>query len=229
MVTAAFNHGAIKAALTVVLACVFAGCVVTTQSRTGNQGQGQTGGNLIKPYIPPDANPPASESPVPPGEPAPMAPEGTSSKSVRPETAPEAEVPEGPQSSAAGGGLKKPELQVKPAPAQSDKALWEDQKVKRAAMQMLNKYPGAKKVKICYAVKDDEWWVILYDDLDTHFELRQFTWDRDQGRLQPFLVLKRISKNQLRDHLASSEPDRACEVLDPAPVKAEAGETPADF
>jgi len=109
----------------------------------------------------------------------------------------------------------KPQLQKNPSPAQSN-VLWEDQKVKGAATQMLKQYPSVKKVKICYAVKDDEWWVILYDDLDTHYELRQFTWDRDQGRLRPFLVLKRIEKNEFQEHLTASEPDRACEVLDPA-------------
>ena len=127
----------------------------------------------------------------------------------------------------------KPELQKPASPAQSKtqskKVLWEDQKVKRAATDILRKYPSVKKVKICYAVKDDEWWVILYDDVGTHYELRQFIWDRDQGRLRPFLVLKRIAKNQLQEHLAASEPDRACEVLNPAPVRAGTTGKPADF
>ena len=120
MVTAAFNHGAFKAVLSALLVSLVTGCVLTTQSRTGSHGQQPTGGNLIKPYIPPGPNPSISESPVPPGEPTPMAPAGTSSRSALRETAPKAEVRRFPNASP-GAGLKKPELQKQPAPEQTRK------------------------------------------------------------------------------------------------------------
>ena len=91
---------------------------------------------------------------------------------------------------------------------------WEDQRIKLAARQLAAQSTGIKKGKICYSVKGDEWWVVLYQDGAEAYEVKQFIWNRDQERLEPFLVVTRIAKNRLDDHLNGSEPNRTCEILD---------------
>lgn len=103
---------------------------------------------------------------------------------------------------------------VKEARHKSHETQWEDQKVKQAAMELRDAHRSAQKMKLCYAVKDDEWWVIFYEDAASHYELRQYVWDRDRERLDPFLVMKRIPRDRLSQDLSTSEPDRACEVVD---------------
>ena len=56
--------------------------------------------------------------------------------------------------------------------------------------------------------------MILYVDAGTGFELKQYTWNREQNKLEEFLVLKTVPKDNIEERLRSSEPDRACEVLD---------------
>lgn len=103
--------------------------------------------------------------------------------------------------------------------AQSSKRQeWEDQKVKAAATELAKSFPEAKKLKICYSAKYDEWWVTLYEDIGTLFDLRQFVWSREQERFQPHLVQQRIAKSALQHHLTEADPDQACEAMDPPPA-----------
>jgi hypothetical protein len=95
----------------------------------------------------------------------------------------------------------------------SQKRQWEDQKIKESAFEVAKGYPNVSKIKICYAVKDDEWWVTLYDDIGAAIDLKQFTWNRELEKLEPFLVLKRIPSNRLQAQLSEEEPGRACEIL----------------
>ncbi len=62
-------------------------------------------------------------------------------------------------------------------------------------------------------MKTDEWWIVLYDDMGAVYDVKQFTWNRDQEKLEPFLVLKKIGKNRLEEELTVREADRACEPL----------------
>jgi hypothetical protein len=89
--------------------------------------------------------------------------------------------------------------------------------VKAAAMELSRVMPGIKKLKVCYAVKEDEWWVTLYEESGPAFELKQYTWNREQDKLEQFLVQKRLAADRLQSHLTEHENDMACEVLDPAP------------
>lgn len=91
---------------------------------------------------------------------------------------------------------------------------WEDQKVKAAATELARGLPGIKRLKVCYAVKEDEWWVTMYEQSGPAFELKQYTWSREQDKLEPFLVTKRIPADRLEAHLTEHEPDMACEVVD---------------
>jgi len=109
---------------------------------------------------------------------------------------------------------------VQPEPeSKPQKNDWEDQKVKSAAMEMAKASPSVRKMKICYEVKHDEWWVILYEDNGPAIELKQLVWNRSQERFEPHLVVERISRDQLEKHVAESEPGRACEAVDVAPKR----------
>lgn len=99
-----------------------------------------------------------------------------------------------------------------PAPQRPE---WEDQKVRAAAEKLAQAVPNVKGIKLCYTVKNGEWWVTLYEDIGTLLNLRQFVWDREQERFQPHLVQQRIAKNALERHLAESDLDQACETLEP--------------
>lgn len=96
----------------------------------------------------------------------------------------------------------------------SDEHKWEDQAVKDAAIEIARSFPQTKKIKICYSINDDEWWVTLYDFTDSFIDLKQFTWNRETKKLEPFLVLKKIPPNRLQEHLSEEESGKACEVVD---------------
>jgi hypothetical protein len=103
------------------------------------------------------------------------------------------------------------------APPHASTKPWEDTRVKSAATDLANTRPTVKKFKICYSVKDDEWWVTLYEPADDFIELKQFTWNRDSEKLEELLVMKRIPAAGLEKHLKEEEPGRACEVHDSSP------------
>lgn len=100
---------------------------------------------------------------------------------------------------------------------------WEDQKVRAAAHELAKSYSGVKKIKVCYSVKDDEWWVTLYDFTGSYIDLKQFTWNRDLDKLESFLVLNRIPLSRLQNHLNEEQSGRACEVLETAANPVPAG------
>ena len=102
--------------------------------------------------------------------------------------------------------------------AKSDKKLSEPELIKRASLEIAKGIETVKKIRICHAKNQDEWWVTIYDDLGPVIDVKQYVWDRDTETLKPFLVLKRISKNKLEAELSSKVPDRTCENIDP-PVK----------
>lgn len=105
-------------------------------------------------------------------------------------------------------------FQASPTQKGPAKEEWEDQKVRDAAVEMAKASPEVKKIKICYAVKEHEWWVILYERGEGFFELKQFIWNKESERLEPYLVLKRIPAARLQQHLTEEDPGKACEVME---------------
>ncbi len=105
---------------------------------------------------------------------------------------------------------------------------WEDEKVREVAFDLAGKLQQVAKIKICFDTKADEWWIILYEDTGSNYSLHQHIWHRDQDKLEPFLVGKTVPKNQLEASLGSSNPEMACEVLDP-PTKEPLKALPKDF
>ena len=91
--------------------------------------------------------------------------------------------------------------------------LSEDEKARSMALDLAKATPGIKKIKICRDKKNDEWWLILYEDAGDHFQLKQYTWNVEQDRPEEFLIVKKVSKTRVDAHLAHSEPDRVCTVI----------------
>ncbi len=100
------------------------------------------------------------------------------------------------------------------AEPKSSTKTWEDEKVKALALELAKEAPAGTKAKVCYAVKKDEWWVILYEDTGSVFELKQYFWNRNENKLETFMVFKTLPKDKIDEYLNSPEPDRACEVLE---------------
>jgi hypothetical protein len=110
---------------------------------------------------------------------------------------------------------KQEEKPLKPEPAPAQRKVWEDQKVKAAAQEMAKSFPAVRKIQVCYQIEADEWWVALCDDMGPEIDMKQFTWNREQEKLEPFLVVKRIPASRLETHLATKRPGMACETLEP--------------
>lgn len=95
----------------------------------------------------------------------------------------------------------------------------EDQQVKAAALELAKNIGGIEKIKVCYVDKDDEWWATLYEDIGAVIDVKQFIWNRESEKFDPFLILKRISKSKLDSDLKHNEPGRKCFVIAPTEEK----------
>lgn len=116
-----------------------------------------------------------------------------------------------------GGPPQKPAVGMGPRTEspRASKGEREDQQVKNAALEMARAFPSVVKIRVCYAVDGDQWWVTLYDDTGTAIDLKQYTWNRQLEKLDPYLVLKRIPRSQLHADIARKKQGTVCEVIDP--------------
>jgi hypothetical protein len=90
--------------------------------------------------------------------------------------------------------------------------------VKAAALELAKILGNIKKAKICYAGKDKEWWAIYYQDIESAIDVRQFFWNSDTEKLEPFLVLKRIPQAKMDSDFKKEETGKTCsEITLPAP------------
>jgi hypothetical protein len=169
---------------------------------------------MAGPQVPqPNEKPQEPERPVPSG--AVQAPGPPSGEPRRVEPAP------APQPSAAETApapapvpLTTSGPSATPKPGSAPRPWEEDQKVKQGALGLAKASPAVKKIKICYSVPDDEWWVILYEDINVAYDLKQFVWSRERERLEPHLVVKTIPKDQMEQHVRTPEKGMECEVLE---------------
>jgi hypothetical protein len=95
----------------------------------------------------------------------------------------------------------------------------EDQQVRTAALALSRTMGPIQKIKLCYVVKDDEWWATFYQDIGPVIDLKQFIWNRDSEKFEPFLVLKRIPKSKLAADLKREERGQTCSVIPLTEVK----------
>jgi hypothetical protein len=185
-----------KLVLLIFSICCVSGCIVPSQQamkapeNLGNQARTpplqSEPSALIKPVISPEN----SEKPK-------MVPAGTD------------------QSEAPTPTTERPELDPKPADDQSgDAKELDDAKVRTAGIELAKLSPAVKKMGICYSVKDDEWWVTLYEPAGNVYELKSFTWNPEQEKLEPFLVPKRVPIAEFDNHLAEAGVGKLCKLID---------------
>lgn len=196
-----------------LLVCLCWGCVLSSRPSAvppGSQAHGygevappKQEGRLIKPYIPGnagEAEPARSSDPARVGaDPSPSPPEEGASG-----------LP------SVSSDSRWPSDQVAQSSGTQDQ--WELQQVKAAAIKKATGIPTVLKIKVSYAVDSDEWWVILYDDRGPLIDLKQYVWNRETQKLEPFLVLRQIAKSQLERHLTEKLPGRVSHILDYPPA-----------
>jgi hypothetical protein len=103
----------------------------------------------------------------------------------------------------------------------SQKASSEDklqEKLRRDSYELARDLGAVVAMKLCHDKKTGEWWLTLYRDTETAIDVRQFIWSLDKDEFTPFLVVKRIPKEKLTDHLKGKEQGRTCVEL-PAPLR----------
>jgi hypothetical protein len=91
----------------------------------------------------------------------------------------------------------------------------EESQVKVEARELAKRIGSIERIKMCYVDEDDEWWATFYQDIGSVIDVKQFIWNRESQRFEPFLVLKRISKSKLTAELNRNEKGRHCAVVSP--------------
>ena len=94
----------------------------------------------------------------------------------------------------------------------------EESQVETAARELAKGIGSINGIRVCYVDKDDEWWATFYEDIGPVIDVKQFIWNRESEKFEPFLVLKRISKPKLAAELKRREAGRNCIIL-PLPEK----------
>ncbi|MGC8908873.1 MAG: hypothetical protein ACP5M0_15740 [Desulfomonilaceae bacterium] len=94
------------------------------------------------------------------------------------------------------------------------RSLPERERVRLAALDEAKELGSVIRLKICYVKEDDEWWAILYRDEGPIIDLKQFVWNRKTEKLEPFLVIRQIKKEELDSELRKKEPGKTCTLED---------------
>lgn len=129
-------------------------------------------------------------------------------------------------SSAKVGEEKKPPIsQPAKPPAAAEKATEkrkpeeEAARVRTAALDLAKSLGQVERMKVCYSNKDKEWWAIFYQDIESGIDVKQFFWNSDGEKFEPFLVMKRIPKTKLEAEAKKDEPEKTCTVVTPPASK----------
>ncbi|MFH1114671.1 MAG: gamma-glutamylcyclotransferase [Pseudomonadota bacterium] len=91
----------------------------------------------------------------------------------------------------------------------------EDEYVREVARKLADEHSSIERIRICFDSKDEEWWITLYENAGSFYDLKQFVWNIYLDTPEPFLVVERVSRRRLEDHLNAREPNRRCTVLEP--------------
>lgn len=96
------------------------------------------------------------------------------------------------------------------------RSLPERERVRLEALDAAKEIGGILRIKICYVKEDDEWWAFLYRDEGPIIDLKQFVWNRKAEKLEPFLVIRQIKKEEFDGELRKKEPGKTCTLEDVA-------------
>jgi hypothetical protein len=118
------------------------------------------------------------------------------------------------------GRLQNPQFATPPSvQVRISKPQGEDQLVRTAALALSRTMGPIQKIKLCYVSKDDEWWATFYQDIGSVIDLKQFIWNRESEKFEPFLVLKRIPKSKFAAELKREERGQTCSIIPLTEVK----------
>jgi len=93
----------------------------------------------------------------------------------------------------------------------------EESTARRLAIKLAAELPSIERMRICHAVQDEEWWITLYQDSDSFYDLKQFIWSVGMDKPEPFLVVKRVSKERVESHFTEKDPGRVCSAVTQVP------------
>ncbi|MFH1115712.1 MAG: hypothetical protein V1792_17520 [Pseudomonadota bacterium] len=88
-----------------------------------------------------------------------------------------------------------------------------DRRLRQAARELALELGEIKAMRLCYMEKANEWWVILYRDIGPVIDVRNFIWNWEEQMFRPYLVVKRIPKNELHARVRKPEWGKKCEIL----------------
>jgi hypothetical protein len=100
--------------------------------------------------------------------------------------------------------------------SKGQKTFSEKDRVKQITLDLAQKFPAARKIKICHDKKSAEWWFTLYEESGDVIDIKQYVWKIDQDQPEPFLVIKRIARDSLQKDLNDTA-NRVCKILDQNP------------
>lgn len=96
-----------------------------------------------------------------------------------------------------------------------EKSSFEEDKIKKAAVEILKGLNSPIKYTICYDQENEEWWLTVYDDIGHALDVKQYFWTPAQEKLEPFLVLKKIPKSRLNNDISMKSDQKKCSIYEP--------------
>ncbi|MDQ7783702.1 MAG: hypothetical protein RDU20_12535 [Desulfomonilaceae bacterium] len=88
-----------------------------------------------------------------------------------------------------------------------------DRMLRTAADELASQLGRIEAMKLCHVEKENEWWVVFYQDIGPVIDVRNYIWNWEEQRFRPYLVVKRFPKNELQDKVNRLEHGRKCVVL----------------
>ena len=96
-----------------------------------------------------------------------------------------------------------------------EKPLSDEDKVKRAALEVIKELSSPKKYMICHDEIKDEWSLTVFDDIGNVLDVKRSFWNMETEKMEPFLVLNRIPKSHLKDELSKKGLGKNCSIYQP--------------
>lgn len=96
-----------------------------------------------------------------------------------------------------------------------NQSLSDEDRVKKAALQVIKELASPQKYLICHDEIKDEWSLTVFDDIGHILDVKQYYWNMETEKMEPFLVLNRIPKSHLNDELSKKSLGKNCKTYRP--------------
>lgn len=110
---------------------------------------------------------------------------------------------------AAAGDQAKGDSKLPPA---TDK--WEFRALKDLVTELARDSTDVHHMKLCYAAEGHEWWITLYHEKDSVYDLRTHIWSVNHDKPEPFLQLRTIDKRNLERDLSTADKGCRCKAFE---------------